>query len=102
MLNIHVKGLLANEDEKTSVQIDFFLNSKIVSYSTLSPHPNRSWTCTSSPNLAAAHKGKPSLTLLPGAGAPTPVPGLRPCTDEGGASAPPQPFSIGTPTRAKF
>ena len=47
-------------------------------------------------SVAAAHQGKPSLTLRPGAGAPAPVPGLRPYTvDEGGAGGPPPPhFSI--------
>ena len=36
--------------------------------------------------VAAAHYGKPSLTLRPGAGAPAPAPGLRPSTvDELGA-----------------
>ena len=36
--------------------------------------------------VAAAHYGKPSLTLRPGAGAPAPATGLRPSTvDELGA-----------------
>ena len=39
---------------------------------------NKSWTCTSLQNVAAAHQGKPSLTLRPGAGALCDSTGLRP------------------------